>query len=288
LHERLRSLVLTMAAKKAIFFMDGPTLRVTQERLDLAIASPIIIPLSSDTAWVKPRAFDRDKGQRPIRFVWLGRLCDFKIHILVHAARRLSELARKHGISMELHIIGDGPEGGRLDQLALDHPGFRLVKLGVLCGKERDEYLLLHADVMLAMGMAACDGAKLGIPTVLLDFSYAPISRNYRFRWLFDSKDYSLGDVIMPEHYENGNDSLNEILNEVINNYHLLASRTFDYYSRHHSLSAVCEKFAAALSSADFRYGSIGPEVRQKGLVRRGYEFVRDDVFKAGVFASKE
>ena len=200
LHARLRSLVLAMAAEKSLFFMDGPTLRVTQERLDLVISNPIIMPLSGDTAWAKPRSLHRDKAQSPIRFVWLGRLCDFKIHILIHAAHRLSELAGKRGLSIELHVIRRRPEGRKTGPVRIGLSWISPRQAGRAVRKKTDEYLVLHADVLLAMGMAACDGAKLGIPTILLDFSYAPILRNYRFRWLFEAKDYSLGDVIGSEH----------------------------------------------------------------------------------------
>jgi len=287
LHRRLKSFVLAMARQKSIFFMDGPTLRTTQERLDLRISDPVIVPVTNDFAWAEPRASRRVEIKGPIRFVWMGRLCDFKIHILLHAARRLSELAAKRRLPIELHVIGEGPESGRLEKLNLGHAWFHLKKLGIIPGRERDAYLLHHADVMLSMGMSALEGAKLGIPTLLLDFSYGPILRNYRFRWLFDARDCSLGELITSGHYENGSNSLNDIVDAMLSDYDSLAARTLTYYSTHHSITNVCEKFIAALQKAEFRYGSIEPEVLRKGLVRRVYEFVRDDVCKKGVFAPK-
>jgi hypothetical protein len=287
LHGRLRSFVLAMAQKKSIFFMDGPTLRTTQEHLNLRIPDPVIVPVSNDFAGAEPRTSKRREIKGPIQFVWMGRLCDFKIYILQYAARRLSEIAARRRLSIELHVMGDGPESGQLEELHLGHAWFQLRKLGTMLGKERDEYLLHHADVLLGMGLSALEGAKLGIPTILLDFSYGPISGDYRFRWLFDARDCSLGEVITAEHYEKGNDSLNDLVNAVLSDYDSLAIRTFAYYFTHHSITTVCKKFVAALQMADFRYGSIEREVLQKSLVRRAYEFVRDDIFKKGVFAAK-
>ena len=46
------------------------------------------------------------------------------------------------------------------------------------------------------MGTAALEGAKLGIPTILLDISYKSIKSEYNYRWLYERDGKTLGDNI--------------------------------------------------------------------------------------------
>ncbi len=281
LHRRLREFVLAMAAEKSILFMDGTTLRTTEQRLNLRIREPLIVPLPGDKAYAEPRPAHRDHNLPALRFGYLGRLCDFKIHVLLHGIRRLSGIAARRKFAVEFHVIGDGEDKDKLDGMNGEHEWFRIIKAGELRGAVRDEYLLNNVDVLMAMGMSALDGAKLGIPTILLDIAQGPISRNYKFKWLFESKDYSLGEVMAPEHFERNSDSLDQMVDRILHDYVVLANQSHRYYLENHAFPTICEKLVTALSGATFRYGAIAPAAKRKGIVRRSYEFIRDELLRS-------
>jgi hypothetical protein len=124
------------------------------------------------------------------------------------------------------------------------------------------------------MGTSAIEGAKLGIPTILLDIAYGPLRRDYVFRWLFESSGYSLGFLVTPASYQPGNRSLEMMVDSVAANYRDLSQKSFEYCQRFHSLQAVGQQLVRAAAASRFQWNDIDPKLRRKSLLRRAYESV--------------
>jgi hypothetical protein len=287
LRDRLRDFVNSLVEKKSIFFVDVPCLRFTSEYLGIAIENPIFLPIPCDEFPINRKQAYTRRARNAISFCWLGRLADFKIHILVHLIKRLSACAARRKLLIEMHIIGDGPLAHAVYSADVEHEYFKVIRVGVLTGLLLDEYLLRHIDVLAAMGTSSLEGAKLGVPTLLLDFSYAPITKDYKFKWIFEMPELGLGDVIRSADYEQENQTLDRIIDSVLREYSVLSDKTYAYCTRNHSISAVGDKFLGALQDATFRYGDIRPDVLKKGVVRRIYEFVRDGRTKRRTVAAR-
>jgi hypothetical protein len=176
---------------------------------------------------------------------------------------------------MVMHIIGDGPQADVIRRLGVEHPNFRLIYAGALSGVLRDDYLVQHVDALAAMGTAALDGGILGIPTVLLDVAYATITGDYKFRWLFETTEYVLGDLIGPGSFSPNNTSLDNIIGELCAHYELVSDKTYEYVASHHSLNVVSAGFLRAANHCSFRYGDFPKQLLQKSTTRRMYEWVR-------------
>jgi hypothetical protein len=135
---------------------------------------------------------------------------------------------------------------------------------------------LSSLDILFAMGTSALEGARLGVPTALLDFSYGPVPADYRYRWLFDAEDFELGRLIDASRRGESSDlSLARMLDQLAEDPVGLSHRTFEYCRRHHSLESGVEAFLAAAGAASFRFGDIDPALRRKGMIRRTYENLR-------------
>jgi len=275
LKRKLQNLVTSMNNKRSIFFQDGSVLKYTQERLDIRIDRPIFIPVPCDDVSRSMKVARKPGDSGPLLFCWVGRIADFKTSILTYTIRRLSALARQKKIAMKFHVIGEGPDDKIIRALDANHDHFEVIYEGVVAGKALDQFLLDHVDVLTAMGTSALEGAKFGVPTVLLDASYGAVKGDYQFRWIFESEDYGLADLMDGSHFASGNESLERIVADVQTDYAALSVRTFEYCARNHSISSVCEKFLAAVEVASFRYGDFSPGIMQKGLIRQIYERVR-------------
>jgi hypothetical protein len=275
LRNQLQRLITAMAEKNSIFFMDGSNLTSTAERLHLIIHDPIFIPVPSDDAPHNCKLMKTPVEGRPLNFCWLGRLADFKIHILIYTIKALSEYALRNKTPIKMHVIGYGPLAEKLQNLDAENDFFQIIMVGTLTGSALDRYLLEQVDVLAAMGTSALEGAKLGVPTILLDMSYGPVKRDYKFKWIFESKKFSLGEVIDKDSYERHNHSLDRAISKVKEDYRSLSQKTYAYYAAHHSISSVSEKFMAALKKSSFTYGDLRPEILQKSMFRKIYEFVR-------------
>ncbi len=272
---KLQGLVKSMNMKRSIFFMDGSTLRFTQDRIDVRIDHPIFIPVPCDDVSQNIKISRLKKDKAFLSFCWVGRIADFKTHILIYTIRRLSYLARQKKIAIRFHIIGEGPDDPIIHALNVNNNYFQILYEGVVAGKVLDQFLFDYIDVLTAMGTSALECAKLGIPTILLDASYGKVKGDYKFRWLFESEDYGLGDLIDESHFASWNDSLERMIEDVQSNYEDLSLRTFEYYVNNHSISTVCKKFIVALENASFRYEDFNPDILQRGCIRRTYEYYR-------------
>lgn len=62
-------------------------------------------------------------------------------------------------------------------------------------GAALDPWLLSHADICFGMGTSCLEGAKLGVPSILMDFvaSKDEMPGRYGYRWLYQEAGYGLG-----------------------------------------------------------------------------------------------
>jgi hypothetical protein len=273
LTRQLRAMVETMHAKRAIAFMDGETLDATCQRLELTISDPLFLPVACPVPG-QNRCEGRQRGG-PLGMAWLGRLSDFKIHILLRTLEQASRHAARTRLPIVFHIIGDGPEEGRIAAARYEHEWFTVVRAGVVAGEKLDQYLVANVDLLAAMGTSALEGARLGVPTMLLDVSYGAVPASYRFGWLHDSDRSTLGRLIDGRMLEPGNDSLARIIESVRNNPAPLSAAAYRYCREQHSLDAVGKRFLDAAAGASFRWADIDPALRRKGMIRSTYEQLR-------------
>jgi hypothetical protein len=150
-----------------------------------------------------------------------------------------------------------------------------MVFTGAILERRLDDYLVDHLDLLVAMGASALEGARLGIPTILLDISYGRLRGDYRFRWLFESERFSLADVVGPHSYTPGNRSLEAMLTDLRTDYASLSDRAYAYCLTNHALPTVAARFEEMLLRSRFCWRDLSPEIRRKSAVRQAYEWWR-------------
>jgi hypothetical protein len=272
--DAMRSLVSAMHARSAIAFMDGTTLDSTTRRLGMQIADPLMLPVPVEMAPGRLRTSPVSPAGE-LNVAWLGRLSDFKIHILTYTMTRLSRFAKERGVRIRFHVIGDGPDAGYVRFANVDHERFERVYETRLQGSALDDYLASRIDLLAAMGTSALEGARLGIPTILLDVAYGPIRHDYQYRWLFESERFSLGEMIGPGSFVPGNRSLEERVEALASSFTSLSSRTYDYCASHHALAAIADGVERAIPRARFRWADFSANVLRKAAARRVFEWWR-------------
>ena len=273
LTKALGHLVTSMHRRGALAFMDGETLDATTSRLNIDLLDPLFLPVPCVVPEANPRRA-RIPG-KALAFTWVGRLGDFKIHILLRTMIQASRFAAKLKQPVVFHVIGNGVDRRRIAKAHLEHDFFRIQEHGIVNGEALDTFLLERTDVLTAMGTSALEGARLGVPTLLLDVSYGPVAENYQFRWIFQSERYTLGRFLDSRCFGPGTDSLERRMEELADDPGRLSRQCFEYCRAHHSLDSVADKFTAAAARASFRWSDMNPDLRRKGAVRSIYERVR-------------
>jgi glycosyltransferase involved in cell wall biosynthesis len=269
----LSTFVSGLLERNSLVFVDGSTLEATRENLGLEIPSPTFVPTPCPVDSHNPsRNADMHS---PMTAAWVGRLDDFKTPMLVHTLRALSAYAAKRSREIRFTIVGDGPMRASIHPARFEHEWFRVVETGTLDAVSLDRFLASEVDVLFAMGTSALEGAKLGVPTVLLDIAYGRVPDGYVFRWLHDSTDFGLGAMIRLRPIVPGNESLQRMIDAVIADRAGVSIAAHQYCLDHHGLEAVGRRFIAAAGRATFRYGDMSDRLKRKGFLRRGYEWMR-------------
>ena len=264
----------TLAArKKSLFFYDMPSLRTTEAFLGLQVPDSILLPVPVN---VPPSQVRNGRIASDVLHVaWVGRLYDFKVHILVHLIRRLLAHARASGKKVVLHVVGSGPKQALLEQFGVGADGLKLVRHGDLPAPELRKLLVEQVDVVASMGTAALEGAALGLPVILLDLAYSKVPPDYQFRWLFEAQGFDLGHTITPADCNPGADSFPAMMAVLEESYPVLARRCHDYTRQNHSLDVVTTRFLELAPQAVLTYGDVPQRLWRKSWARRLYDLAR-------------
>ncbi len=271
--QRVKLFTEQLISNNALWFMDQPNLEKTNKYLFSQIQNVGFLPVpsksSSNIIEVKTKSFERFK------FCWVGRLCDFKSYILMYTIKKLSKAAQELKIGIEYNVIGDGPFKDEIQALNVNNDWFQLNVLGSMEPIELDNYLLNEVDVLTAMGTSALEGAKFGIPTILLDISYYPVKSDYMFRWLYQTKNFDLAHEISENDISLGNRSLENMLLELKRNYEVISANTLQYFYDNHEIKSFLIEFLKKIKSVDLSYGQINKEYFKRSVFRKGYNWIR-------------
>lgn len=258
---KLKDIVEYLVNRNALYFMDSENVRSTCNLLNTNIRSPKYLPVPVPKIWRKKKT---RVSEHVVNCAWVGRICDFKYSILEHLIIRLRNASKQIG-PICLKVIGDGEYLKYIKDFTLttvlDNERFRVDFVGERPLVELPKYLSDNVDIIFAMGTSALEGARIGIPVFLVDYSYNKIEKLYRFRYLFDNSGYCLGREINSNYFEE-NSSLEGALHSALTNYEFYSEKCYEYWLNKFSLDVVGPQF---IDSCNFTRATFGE------MVDRGY-----------------
>ena len=153
-----------------------------------------------------------------------------------------------------------------------------------MAGKKLNNYLISDIDLLMSMGTSALVGAKLGIPTVLLDASNYKIPNDYKYKWLFESDGATLGSFIESQGMTNNGHSFQDVIYSLYNNYNDLSSKTIMYVNDNHNIDVISKRLIDIVNNLSYKWSDMDDRIKQKSQLRRLYEFLKSVklVFKYG------
>ncbi|MCS1408632.1 MAG: hypothetical protein M2R45_01808 [Verrucomicrobia subdivision 3 bacterium] len=273
---KMLRLINLMLEKESLVFHDSTNVAVTEQYLMMKIADPVFLPVTAGDPPKEVLRPSRDLRAQGLRVAWIGRVCDFKYFILKHAITKLEEVAETLSIPLTVTIVGSGDYTAKLHRHAdsLERNTIRFIEH--ISPGNLDEYLCQEVDLLLAMGASALEGARLGVPTILVDIFYRDVPDNYVFRWLCDRTGFTLG-AFQPKHQSvDGNHSLSDRVRELLNDSDLMAARTSEYFQQHHSLDSVCNRLLRIADRAICSYGELcAQRLTERGVLYPIYRSIK-------------
>ena len=240
--------------KKSIFFMDEENYTKTRELLDLNISIPSYLPLIiDDIENIKENYIPNDQK---LNCIWMGRIADFKVHILLYTLKKLNVMATEYKKEIVFTIVGNGKY---LDYLLEEIKTLKNIKIKYIdyVNPNNLKEFLKVFDIGFAMGTAALDFAKFGLPTVLLDFAYEEIKKEYKFDWLYNTKNFTLGREIDSKMCEYRNKSLENIITSLSKDYVAVSIKSFNYVNDNFKIESNVNKFLKLMEESDLVYSDL-------------------------------
>lgn len=242
--KKLKNVIRYFSESNALFFMDEENFLSTKNFFpDIDIKEKylpcFLIPDSAEKKFFSTK--------KTYNFCWVGRIVDFKVHILNHLLERLS-IFNPTDFDFYFTIIGTGDGIKTLqDHIANLNILYKINFIEDLPHEQLGHYLIQNCDVLFAMGLSALEGASRKIPTFLVDFSFSPIQFKYRFKYIFEQEKFNLGCQINDSHREADSSFESKILN-VISSYESIADQCYNYWQSNHSGNKTVEIFKESLA----------------------------------------
>jgi hypothetical protein len=266
--KKMLRLVRLMLSSRALVFMDQGNVTTTERYLGFAIPDPVYLPIPAQTPVRLKTTPVRNFRLEGLRIAWIGRVVDFKYHILKKMLEELNRLQPELDLCIEVTIVGSGDYIEKLNDDVLTMKCISLHFIENIEPHLLDDFLLDEVDILMAMGTSALEGAKLGIPTLLLDVAYGEVPSGYLFQWLHERKGLSLGDVLGPEHFASGNHSLADRFEEAVGDYTGVSARAAEHFKNFHSLPTVAEKLLTIARETTCTYGDLAAaKLVERGLM---------------------
>lgn len=223
----------SLIEQKAFVCMDAENSRMLDKYYGIAEEVsfvPVPVEIPSEVKWDQ-----KNEKKQFINVIWYGRLCDFKVYGLIYLISEMGKLKNKFKIN--LIIIGDGSLR-YLVEGAVASAGISANFRGSMPNLDAKNLINSQADIVFAMGTAALEAAAMGIPTILADASYSRIDFAYKFSWLYQTKQFTLGRFINRSTPVHGY-SISEIMQEIQVRRNVHAKASFEYVKQNHEINTV-------------------------------------------------
>ncbi len=268
----LSEMINNMHAKGGLFFMSYDVFYFTSKFIDLNFDNPKLMPVCIDSS-SKVVRYNTIKENMTINILWIGRLGDFKIHILNYLIKSLNKSKFLEEYKINLSIIGSGSYW--IKKPSKINKNFSIIQHKNI-GHNQVEVYLLQTDICASMGTSAIESARYGIPTIGLDFYYSKIDFNYIFKWIFKKNRYDLGSLIDSKDYEDiKHNKIDERINEVIENYSEISEKTFQYFNENHDINNFISTFEKEVNNSSFYYTDFDKKIFQESVTRKLYKKLR-------------
>ncbi len=251
-----KKLVNQLLAKRSLFFMDDTGVFNLKQTFSIDAKNPVFLPIPvtvpPENTYQKRHKFPGDI----LHLTYIGRSVNWKMMPLVKILADCvkSSVQKKIKITIVVDSISEFRRFINVDEY-IQGSKLNIILVENMLPSSINEFLLNNSDLHFAMGTAALDAAKLGIPTVLVDYSTAVFPSDYQYRWLFETVDFNLGRNLDKLPVSKGF-SMNELLTMLSCDKDELmhfSELSYKYVLHKHSVDKIVTRLISICEESDFR-----------------------------------
>lgn len=257
---------------KGLIFMDGSNFEKTIDSYKLKIKENYL-PITNLKPNVSSLKINLDITNE-LNFSFIGRLTAFKYYPLIKLLKTINKFVLKNIDSPKINffIIGTGEYENSLIK-EIKKLNFKVRLLGEINYSDLFDIFFTHnININFSMGTSALDSACIGIPTVVLDYSYIEIDGYPNYKWVYNEKKYSLGRELNKSELTMNNEfSFKELIEEFIDYHKEISKKTVDYYNHNYGINSVSNLLIKSLEKDHLIFSKI-EKYSKKSILRKIYE----------------
>jgi len=255
LHQE-RKILNEIVKNNAFFFIDYMGKEAVETRLNVSISDNFYLPIPIEMP--KCNKLIRQNLKSNLTVTYVGRSVIWKINPFIKIASDFNEIGYLN--SVNFIVVCDDIQKFKSElRKKLSFYDMLTIKFFENLSLEQLNNSLEKSDLHFAMGTAALDGAKLGIPTIVVDGSFYDFPTNYRYRWIFETKELNLGKALDYKEVQDvdGKHILSEVLSTLKHNRNSISSKSFEYVKNNYDIEKVTDKIMAYEVSAQLTFASF-------------------------------
>jgi hypothetical protein len=260
-HSKLvrKRLIKKMVRKSGLVFMDDVGVNFIENQFGLKInASLLSIPISiyNENKFLNRQNINYNNK---INVTYLGRSVDWKVYPVIKVINDINNCKYERK-EIVLHIITDDVEYFK-KLLKNAYPNFEIKFYSGLSGDELSNFLITKSDLHIAMGTSCLEGSSLGIPSILIDFSFSEFPNDYLYRWIFENEKNCLGEFLENSKKVNSGHSFSKILSyyekSERNGLSVISDKCFKYTNQNHSIESVAKSFMNSCMNSNLKITDV-------------------------------
>jgi hypothetical protein len=245
-------LINQLSRQNGIVFMDGNSIvELAKRHYYLKNPKFLQIPIAN---LIKATKLEYISTNNHYKLSYVGRNVEWKIFPIMKV---VDDLGKLYNFNFTLYIYTDSTHNyERL--LPKDLPNVEVVFVLNTSGLELQRHLIENSQLHFAMGTSALEGAILAIPTIILDYSDVRFPENYRYMFIFETKNYSLG---RPLNHDSvfGKHSIKELVDMISNENVLnnISSQSLEYALKNHEIKMFAVDFLYQIQKSTMQFKTL-------------------------------